>query len=58
MFKEWVSANDGRVRDGDAGGADHAIVNGQEVPLDESLAFRPTAIWKGQETQAHQRTKL
>lgn len=47
MFKEWVSANDGRVRDGDAGGADHAIVNGQEVPLDEKFSVPPDCDMEG-----------
>ena len=47
MFKEWVSANDARVRDGDHGGPDHAMVNGQEVPLDEKFSVPPDTSMDG-----------
>jgi HK97 family phage portal protein len=43
IYKEWVTANDDRVRDGDKGGADHAAANGQEVPLDEKFTVPPDA---------------
>lgn len=47
MFKEWVSASDERVRDGAHGGADHAIINGQEVPLDEKFSVPPDSDMDG-----------
>lgn len=47
MFKEWVSASDARVRDGENGGPDHAIVNGQEVPVDEKFSVPPDTLMEG-----------
>lgn len=47
MFKEWVSASDGRVRDGDNGGADHEFVNGQEQALDDKFSVPPDCDMDG-----------
>ncbi len=47
MFKEWVTANDDRVRDGSNGGADHTAMNGAEVPLDEKFGVPPDALMDG-----------
>lgn len=47
MTKEWVSAQDDRVRDGDHGGADHAAANGQVVPIDEKFLVPPDASMDG-----------
>lgn len=43
LEKEWVSAEDDRVRHGEHGGADHAAVDGQRVPLDEKFRVPPDA---------------
>lgn len=42
MVKEWVSADDERVRDDDAV-ANHAVMNGVEVPLDAKFDVPPDA---------------
>lgn len=47
MFKEWVTANDDRVRDGDNGGADHGAMNGAEVALHEKFGVPPDALMEG-----------
>jgi HK97 family phage portal protein len=47
MFKEWVTANDDRVRDGDHGGADHGVMNGAEVELDEKFGVPPDSLMDG-----------
>lgn len=47
IFKEWVTAQDDRVRDGEHGGADHAAADGQEVPLDEKFLVPPDASMDG-----------
>lgn len=47
MFKEWVTANDDRVRDGAHGGADHSAMNGAEVGLDEKFGVPPDALMDG-----------
>ena len=47
MFKEWVTASDDRVRDGDKGGADHTAMNGAEVALDEDFGVPPDSLMKG-----------
>lgn len=43
MTKEWVSAEDDRVRDGDHGGADHASVDGDVVDIDDKFTVPPDA---------------
>lgn len=47
MFKEWVTADDDRVRDGDKGGADHAAMNGVEVSIEEKFTVPPDASMEG-----------
>lgn len=47
MFKEWVTANDDRVRDGEHGGADHGVMNGAEVSLDEKFGVPPDSLMDG-----------
>lgn len=49
MVKEWVSASDSRVRDGDKGGADHTSVNANngEIPLDEKFKVEPDQLMDG-----------
>lgn len=47
MFKEWVTANDDRVRDGDKGGADHGVMNGAEVGLEEKFGVPPDSLMDG-----------
>jgi uncharacterized protein with gpF-like domain len=47
IFKEWVSAQDDRVRDGAHGYADHASANGQEVALDDKFTVPPDASMNG-----------
>lgn len=47
MFKEWVTANDDRVRDGDHNGADHGAMNGAEVKLDEKFGVPPDSLMEG-----------
>jgi len=46
MGKEWVSANDDRVRD-DPEHADHSIMNGARVLLDEKFGVPPDATMDG-----------
>jgi HK97 family phage portal protein len=43
LYKEWVTAQDDRVRDGDKGGADHSAMNGVSVPIDEKFTVPPDA---------------
>ena len=47
MFKEWVTANDDRVRSGEDNGADHGVMNGAEVGLDEKFGVPPDALMEG-----------
>lgn len=47
MTKEWVSASDDRVRDGDKGGPDHAAMNGTVVGLDEKFNVPPDCDMEG-----------
>ena len=47
IYKEWVTASDARVRDGDKGGADHEAANGQEQALDDKFAIPPDASMDG-----------
>jgi HK97 family phage portal protein len=47
MFKEWVTANDDRVRDGAHGGADHTAMDGTEVALDEQFSVPPDSSMDG-----------
>lgn len=51
MYKEWVSANDSRVRDGgDNGlGADHAAVSDDngEIPIDDMFKVNPDVMMSG-----------
>ncbi len=47
MRKEWVTAEDDRVRDGDHGGADHSSMDGQEVELDEKFNVQPDSLMEG-----------
>lgn len=47
MFKEWVTANDDRVRDGTNLGADHGAMNGAEVGLDEKFGVPPDTLMEG-----------
>lgn len=45
--KEWVTAGDDRVRDGDHDGADHSVMNGAEMPLDEKFGVPPDTLMDG-----------
>lgn len=49
MVKEWVTANDDRVRDGGKHGndADHGAMNGAEMPLDEKFGVPPDCLMDG-----------
>jgi HK97 family phage portal protein len=47
LEKEWVTANDDRVRDGDKGHADHLSMNGESVPLDGYFNVPPDAKMDG-----------
>lgn len=47
MYKEWVSSQDDRVRDGSKGGPDHESMNGQSVPLDDSFTIPPDYTMDG-----------
>lgn len=47
MFKEWISADDDRVRQGEHGGADHQAISGTEVELDEKFTVPPDADMDG-----------
>lgn len=47
MFKEWVTASDGRVRDGEGGYADHSVMNGAEVALEEKFGVPPDSLMEG-----------
>jgi HK97 family phage portal protein len=49
MYKEWVSANDDRVRDGGDSGndANHEAMNGEEVRLDEKFTVPPDRSMDG-----------
>lgn len=47
MFKEWVTAEDDRVRDGGHGGADHSAMDGKEVGLDEQFSVPPDSSMEG-----------
>ncbi len=47
LYKEWVTANDDRVRDGDGEIANHAAMNGVSVPLDEKFTVPPDADMDG-----------
>lgn len=47
MFKEWVTANDDRVRDGENLGADHSAMNGEEVGLDQKFQVPPDTTMEG-----------
>ncbi len=49
MYKEWVSLDDDRSRDGgkDGNGPDHVHMDGVEVPLDEKFSVPPDADMDG-----------
>lgn len=48
MFKEWVTANDDRVRDGgDGNAADHGAMNGAEMPIDDKFGVPPDSLMEG-----------
>ncbi len=47
LYKEWVTASDDRVRDGDTGGADHTAMNGVSVALDDKFTVPPDASMDG-----------
>jgi uncharacterized protein with gpF-like domain len=47
MHKEWVTARDARVRDGDKGGANHRAMNGIEIPIDEKFTVPPDTSMDG-----------
>ena len=50
MYKEWVSANDSRVRDGTVGyGADHLHVSDEngEIPIDDYFKVNPDVMMQG-----------
>lgn len=47
IYKEWVSASDARVRDGDKDGPDHEFANGQEQQLDEKFSVPPDCLMDG-----------
>lgn len=49
LQKEWVSTDDGRVRDGghDGNGADHKSMNGIQVPVDDVFSVPPDASMDG-----------
>jgi HK97 family phage portal protein len=47
MTKEWVSAADDRVRDGENLGANHEAMNGVTVPFDEKFTVPPDCSMEG-----------
>lgn len=47
IVKEWVTADDDRVRDGEKGGPDHVAANGQEVDLNDKFVVPPDADMDG-----------
>jgi HK97 family phage portal protein len=47
LQKEWISANDDRSRDGDKGTADHVVMDGVQVPMDEMFSVPPDAAMDG-----------
>jgi len=49
MYKEWISSEDDRVRDGgnDGNSPDHAAMNGVEVPLEEKFTVPPDTDMDG-----------
>ena len=47
MFKEWVTASDDRVRHGENLGADHSVMNGAEVALEEKFGVPPDSLMEG-----------
>lgn len=48
LKKEWVTANDGRTRNGSEGsGADHASMNGVQIEIDEKFNVPPGATMDG-----------
>jgi len=49
MFKEWIAAQDDRVRSGgsDGQGPDHAAMDGVQVPLDEKFTVPPDTSMDG-----------
>jgi hypothetical protein len=47
LQKEWISADDDRTRNGFDGDANHLIMNGAKVPLDEKFTVPPDASMDG-----------
>lgn len=47
MVKEWVTASDDRVRDGEKGGPDHEAMNGDTQPIDEKFTVPPDTSMDG-----------
>lgn len=49
MYKEWVSSQDDRTRDGgpDGNGPDHLNMNGVEIPMDEKFTVPPDTDMDG-----------
>lgn len=47
LHKEWVTANDDRVRDGDGEIANHAAMNGVSVALDDKFTVPPDTSMEG-----------
>lgn len=47
LMKEWVTAQDDRVRDGDNHGPDHSAMDGVQVPLDEKFTVPPDTSMDG-----------
>lgn len=49
LWKEWVTANDDRVRDGGPNNdePDHGAMNGASVPIDEKFGVPPDTLMEG-----------
>lgn len=47
LYKEWVTANDERVRDGDGEIANHQSMNGVSVALDDKFTVPPDTSMEG-----------
>ena len=47
MVKEWISSQDDRTRDGEKGGPDHLIMDGETVPLDDLFTVPPDYKMEG-----------
>ncbi len=47
LFKEWITADDDRVRDGDGEDANHEAMSGVSIPLDDKFTVPPDADMEG-----------